>query len=140
MDVLAFLEAVNHGRILGQMSQEAQFDLRIVAGNDIVIALARDEEGADLAALFGPDRYILQIRVGTAQAACRCDHLVEMGIDAPRFRHDERFQAVEIRRNELLQGPEAQDFVDHGVFVPQGIEDGTVRRIARLGLLDDRQL
>ena len=140
VDILALLEAVDHSRVLGQVSQEAQFDLRIVARDDVVIAFAGHEEGAYLAALFGPDGNILQIRVGTAQASRRRDHLVEMGIDAPRFRHDERFQAIEISGNEFLQGPEVQDLVYHGMLVAQGVEDGTVRRIARLGLLDDRQL
>ena len=140
VDVLALLEAVDHSRVLGQVSQEAQFDLRIVARDDVVIAFAGHEEGAYLAALFGPDGDILQIRVGTAQTSRRRDHLVEMGIDAPRFRHDERFQAIEISGNEFLQGPEVQNLVDHGMLVAQGVEDGTVRRIARLGLLDDRQL
>ena len=43
MDVLIFLEAVDHRRVLRQMSQKAQLDLRVVAGYDVVVSFARHE-------------------------------------------------------------------------------------------------
>lgn len=111
------MEAVDHGRVLREMSQEAQLNLRVVAGYDVVIALAGNEDGPYLATLFRPDGDILQVGIGAAETArCRY-HLVEMGMDAARFRRNERFQPVEIRRDELLQGPEAEDFIDHGMLI-----------------------
>ena len=117
MDILPFLEAVDHGRVLREMSQKAQLNLRVVARYDIVIALAGNEDGPYLAALFSPDGDILQVGIGTAETARCRHHLVEMGMDTSCFRRNERFQPVEIGRDELLQGPEAEDLINHGMLI-----------------------
>ena len=62
MDVLAAGERLKQAGVLRQRGEDAQFDLRVVGGEDPVVALARDESAANLATLRGADRDILQVR------------------------------------------------------------------------------
>jgi hypothetical protein len=47
----------------GDLGEQPQFDLRIIGGDELV-AVDGDEGAADLAALLGTDRNVLQVRLG----------------------------------------------------------------------------
>ena len=52
------------------MGQHAQLDLAVVGGDELVPAFG-DEGRADLAALLGADRNVLQVGIGRGEAARR---------------------------------------------------------------------
>ena len=74
-------ERVDQRRVLGQVREHAELDLRVV-GRDQHVARLGDERAADLAAELGADRDVLQVRIAAAQAAGRGDRLVEAGVHA----------------------------------------------------------
>ena len=57
-------------RNIGDVSEHAQLDLRIV-GRDQLVALFGDEGGADFAAFLGADRDVLQVGIGRGEPARR---------------------------------------------------------------------
>ena len=88
------------------MSQQAQFNLRIIAGDDIVISFSRYEQGPYFPPLFRADRNILKIGIRTAESSRRRYHLVKGRVNPTRFPGNQRFQSFEIGRNQFLQCPE----------------------------------
>ncbi len=68
--------------VAGQVRHDAQFDLRIVGGQQHV-AIRRHECLANLAALGRADRDVLQVRIGRRQAPGGGNRLVIGGMDAP---------------------------------------------------------
>ena len=68
MDVLAGVECVNQNRIIGQVSEDAELDLRVV-GADQHLAGRRHEGGADAPSFLAPNGDVLEIRIGRRQAA-----------------------------------------------------------------------
>src|SRR5690606_1190763 len=73
--VQALAEGFQQPLILGQVGHDAQFDLRIVGGHDLVAGRC-DEGLADAPALGAADRDVLQVRVGGGQPAGGGDRLV----------------------------------------------------------------
>ena len=104
MNVDAVGEGLLQLRDIGHMGQHAQFDLAVV-GADQLRSGRRHEGGADLAALLGAHRDVLQIGFGrgeTARGGCR--HRVA-GVDAAGLRVDVARQRVGIGRAQLGQLP-----------------------------------
>ena len=67
VNVLAIAKRGHQNRIARHVRQQPQLDLRII-GDDQLPALARDKRRANLAAQFGADRDVLQIRIRGRQA------------------------------------------------------------------------
>jgi len=63
VDVFAFVEDLFQHLLVSDVSEDAELDLAVVGGEQAV-ALLGDEAGADGAADLGPDRDVLQVRVG----------------------------------------------------------------------------
>ena len=66
VDVEAVGEGLPQLRDVGDMGEHAQLDLAVV-GRDQLVPGVGDEGGADLAALLGADRDVLQVRLGRGQ-------------------------------------------------------------------------
>ena len=81
VDVFAAAEGVDEQRVLGEVREQAQLDLRVVGGEQHVAGRG-DEGGADLAAELGADGDVLQVRVGRREAAGGGAGLVESGVEA----------------------------------------------------------
>ena len=81
--------------VLGEVRHDAHLDLRVVGGEQRLEALARDERRADLAALLGADRDVLQVRVVRGDAAGAGAGLVVGGVDAPVAARPPRSQRLD---------------------------------------------
>ena len=121
------------------MCQQAQFDLGVVTGEDVIIAFARHKEGAYFPSLLCTDGNILQIRIRAAEAARSRHHLVKGRINTACYRRNERFQTFQVRRNQLFQSTELQYLRNDRVLVCQFIENSRVGRISCFRLFDNRQ-
>ena len=84
MDILVLPEGLQQALILGEMGQDPQIDLRIIAGHENG-AGRRDKGLADFPAQFAPDRDILQIGVAGGKPAGGGAGLVEAGMHPSRF-------------------------------------------------------
>ena len=80
--------------VLGQVGHDPHLDLAVVGGEQRLVALADDERLADLAALRGAHRDVLQVGVRAGEPAGRGDRLVEGGVD-PAVVVDHRDQRVD---------------------------------------------
>ncbi len=88
-------------RVVGIMGQDPQLDLRVIGRQELPARAARDERLADLAALLGADRDVLEVRVARAEPAGRRDALVERGVDPAVVGMHQLGQGVEISALEL---------------------------------------
>ena len=100
MDVDALGEGLLQLRDVGDVGEHAQLDLRIV-GRDAACARRGDEGGADLAALLGADRDVLQVRLGRGQPARRRRGQRIGGVHAAGLRVDVARQRVRVGRLQL---------------------------------------
>ncbi len=108
VDVLALHERVDERRVLREVGEDAQLDLAVVGGEEQAPRLGH-ERLADAPSLRGPDRDVLQVRVGRGEPARRRDGLVEGRVDAAGLRVDHLRQGVDVRRLELLDLPVLED-------------------------------
>ena len=96
-------EGPAQGRIVGIMREDPQLDLRIIGRQELPAGLARDERLADLAAVLGAHRDILQVGVARAQPPGRGDALVERGVNPAVVGMHEPGQRVQVRALELRE-------------------------------------
>ncbi len=110
VNVDAVVEGLAQARDVGDVGEQAQFDLRVV-GREQDIARRGDEGLADLAAFLGADRNVLQVRVGGGEAAgLRAGKRVGR-VDAAGVRVDRLAQRLRVGRAQLGQhAPVEQDF------------------------------
>ena len=97
-----FAERVDEHRILGEVREHAELDLRVV-GRDQHVARVGDEGAADLAAERRADRNVLQVRIAAAQPAGGGDRLVEAGVDAAGLGVHQLRQRVDVGALQLHQ-------------------------------------
>ena len=95
VNVIAAAVGFHQQRIFREVGQQAQFDLRIVRGQQHVAGFD-GEGGANLAAQFGADGNILQIRIGRRQPSRRRAGLSEGGVQAAGGRIQQRGQRVNV--------------------------------------------
>ena len=76
VDVIAAPKSFHQQWVFREMRQQAQFDLRVVGGQQDVAGFG-GEGGANFAAQFGADRNVLQVRIGRRQASGRGSGLPE---------------------------------------------------------------
>ena len=93
--VFAVAEGFDQDRIVGQMCENAQLDLRVV-GRKEQAAGTGDEGGADFAAELGADGNVLEIRIRRAQAPGRGAGLVEARMQPACGRMNEPRQDIGI--------------------------------------------
>ena len=114
VDVVAAAEGVDQQRVVGEMRQQAELDLRIVGGEQHAAGLG-DEGGANFAAEFGADGNVLQVRVLRRQPAGGGIRRVEGGVQAARAVVEQQWQRVHVSGFQLGELPvfqhQARDFV-----------------------------
>ena len=82
MNVFAFLKSFKHDRILRDMCEEPQLELRVIRGNDFV-SLLRHERAANTPAKIGANRNVLQIGIAGRKPAGGRNSLIELAVNAP---------------------------------------------------------
>ena len=108
MNVDTSSEGLGERLVAGQVREHAQFNLRIVDGDQDEAGLG-DERRANLAAERRADRDVLQIRVAATETSRRGHRLIERRVDAPGSRIDEQRQGVDVRALEFLNFAPAED-------------------------------
>ena len=101
VDVLAAGERLEQAGVLRERGEDAQLDLRVVGGEERVVALARDEGAADFAALRGADGDVLQVGVLRIEPARAGGELVKGGVDAAVGGRDGGGQRVDVGGEEF---------------------------------------
>ena len=99
---------------VANMGQKPQLDLAIVGADQDVAGLS-DEGLADLAALFGANRDVLQVRVRRGQPPGGGRGQREGGMDPPGARRDGRHQSLGIGAAQLGQLAPVQQDLGQGV-------------------------
>ena len=110
MNVFAVLEGVGKYCVAGHVSQQPEFDLRVI-GDDEFPAGRRNEGGADISSELGPNGDVLQVRVRTGEAPGGGPGLLKRRVYAAVFRVDQRRQGVDVG---ALQFNEATVFKNLG--------------------------
>src|SRR6185437_15540822 len=88
VNVAARAKRRHEGLVAGEVREQSQLDLGIVGGDEAP-AGPGNEAATDVAAQFGPDGDVLQIRIARRQASRRGDRLVEGRVDAVRLGVDQ---------------------------------------------------
>ena len=95
-------EGMQQTFVLGQVSHDAQLDLRVVRRHQFV-AERRDKRLADTPAFGGANWDVLQVRVTGRQPSGGCDGLMVGGVNAPSARVDLLRQAIGVSAFQLTQ-------------------------------------
>jgi hypothetical protein len=102
VNVLAGAKSVQQHRILRQMREDAQLDLRVIRAHEHV-AGGRDERLTDLASELGANGNVLQIRVGRRQASGGRHGLFPGRMDAAGAGVQEQRQSIDVCAFQLAQ-------------------------------------
>ena len=94
-------EGPDQRRVAREVGQDAQLDLRVVGRQEPPAGSPGHERLADLPAVLGADRNVLEVGVAGAEPARRRHALVERGVDPAVVGVDQAGQGVEIRALEL---------------------------------------
>ncbi len=134
VDVLLLAKGVEHCRILGDVGQDAQFNLRVVGRQEHPARVA-DEATPDLLADFAADGDVLQVGVAAGQPARHGPDLAEAGVDAARLGVDHLGQRVHVSTLQLAQFAVLDDGGDDaaGVGGAQPFQHVGGRRIVAAG-------
>ena len=114
MNVVATAESVDEQLVFGEVREQAQLDLRVVGGEQNT-ALFGDEGGANLAAKFGANGNVLQVRISRREAAGGGIRLIESRVEASGIfaaKHRQRIDVGRLQLGELaVFEHQARDFV-----------------------------
>ena len=139
MDVAVVGEGPHQGRVLGEVGEHPEFNLRVVGGQKEPAGLARHERPANLPAFVGPDGDVLEVRVGGTQPPRRRGRLVERGVHPAVVGVHEGRQGIDIRSLKFRQAPVLEHEFREGVPAGQFLQDrGVGRRPLALGGLLER--
>ena len=136
--VLAAAKRFDQDRVAAQVGQQPQLDLRVV-GRHQQVARRRHKGGPDAAALFAPNRDVLQIRVAGRQAPGGRDGLVEGGMNPPGIGSNQLGQGIHIGALQLGKAAVGQDLGRQRIALGQPLQDRGVGRGAGLGFFAARQ-
>ena len=100
--VLAVGEGVEQAIVAREVGHDAQFDLRVVGGNDAV-AVGGDKGGADAPAFLGAHRNVLQIGIAGSEPPGHHRGLREVRVHAASVGVDHARQLVGVGALELGQ-------------------------------------
>ncbi len=101
VEVLPGAEGLDQRLVLGEVSEDAKLDLRVVRP-DQAPTVRGDEGTADPLPHLGADRDVLQIGIGRGEAARRGRGLVEGRMNPAGRRVDRLGKALDVRVQELL--------------------------------------
>ena len=139
VNILALLERPDQRGIVRQMRQNPQLDLRIIRRQQPAV-LVGDKCPPDFLAEVGADRYVLQIRIATAQPPRRGNSLVVRRMHPPGLFVNLQRQRVDVGRLQFRQLTVIDDPVRQFVLARQFLHHAHVGRGPGLGLLDNPQL
>ena len=97
VNVVAAAVGFDQQRVVREVREQAQFDLRIVGGEQNVAGFG-DEGGANAAPEFGADGNVLQIRIRGRETSGGGSGLAEGGVHAPGCGIDQRGQCIDVSR------------------------------------------
>ena len=121
MEVGALSEGIDQHRVVCQVREHPELDLRVVGGDQHVPRIS-DDGAPDFASGFRAHGDVLQIRIAAAQApGCR-NRLVERRMQPAGLRVDELRQRVDVRAFQLLELAPLQDEARQLVRVRQLLE------------------
>ena len=138
MHVLAADEDLLEHRLVGDVGQDAQLDLRVV-GADEHVAGRGLEAAADLAAQLGAHRDVLHVRVRRGQPAGRRGRPARRWCGCATRASVELRQDVEVGLHELVELAPALDLGDDRVLVADRLQHARVGREAGLAAALARQ-
>jgi len=143
VDVFAAGERFEESGVLSECGKNAEFDLRVVGGEESVFLVARDESAADFATRNGADGDVLQVGVLRVEAACGGRELIEGGVDAAIDRRDGSGQSGDVGGEEFTGFAMFEDLFDDGVERREGGErlfvGGVLTGLGFLGVFHQRQ-
>ena len=119
VDILIGAEGVEQGGVLADVGQDAQFDLGVVAGEELP-AGAGDEAAPDLLADVAADGDVLQVGVAAGEAASDGPGLAEAGMDTAVVRVHHFGQGVDVGAFEFAQFAVFQQGFDDAPFIDAG--------------------
>ena len=108
VEVGALPKGIDQHGIAGHVREDAEFDLRVVGGNEHVSRVG-DERAADLPAERRLDWDVLQVRIAAAQASRRSHRLIEAGVHAAGLRMHQLRQRVDVGALQLHQAAPFED-------------------------------
>ena len=139
MDILPLREGRDEQRVGREVGHDAELDLGIVA-RDQPVTRRGDEGPADAAALLGPDRDVLEVRVRGGQAPGGRHGLVIARVHAPGAGIDLLRELLGVGRSELGETAILQDQARQGIVERQLLQHRFGRgRLALGGTLGRRQ-
>ncbi len=141
VDVLPLRERVDQSRVLGEVREHAQLDLRIIAGEQHAAGIG-DERASNLAPELGANRDVLHVRIARREAPGRGDRLIIRGVQATGLGIDRGGKRLDIRAHELGEHAVLEDLARDRVELRQLLEHVGVGREAglRLARLGQREL
>ncbi|CAB4825743.1 unannotated protein [freshwater metagenome] len=135
MDVLTTREGIDEARVLGEVSDAAQFDL-VVVRYEQHTARGGDERLAELPAFLAAHRDVVEVRLVRAEATRPCNRLVEGGVN-PSVGGNLGEEPLPVRGAQLLKLPVLEQGVDElRPLVAQFLERLCVGGEPGFGLLD----
>ena len=132
VNIVVVEERLNHVRIVGDVRQHTQFNLRIVRV-DQHPAGTREEEAAQLAPQLRAHRDILQIRLRGADAARTGFRLVKAGMN-PAVRANHFQKAIAVGGFQLGQGAVIEHLLHRRMLIAQAFQHLRVGGVARFCL------
>ncbi len=140
MNIHAFGKCAQHVLIARDVGHDAQFDLRIVGGNNHAI-FGRYKRFADTPAFGGANRDILQVRIVRRQPSGNGNRLCIIGMHATGFRIDHLRQFVGVGRFQLGQAAVIEQHLWQRIIFRQFLQHFFIgRRRSGWRFLDHRQL
>ena len=139
MDITAGAEGLDERRVVREVREQAQLDLRVVCCHEAP-SCARNEAPANVLPELPADRDVLQVRVARREATGARDRLVERGVQSPCARIHQRRKRVEVGVLELRELAVLHEQPRQGVpLVGEFLQHARVGARTRGGLLLDRQ-
>ena len=128
VDVDAFLVAFDEGNVPAQVRKHAEFNLRVIDGENHVVRVLRYECGADLLAEIAADGDVLQVRVAARKAACGGAPLDKARVNALGVRVHERWKHGDVSALHFLEFAVFDNGKDNwmGAAEAEFFEDGGV--------------
>ena len=125
-------ESLGEVGVTAQMGHDAQLDLGIVGTDNEAVRNARNKGFANLLSALRTHRNVLQVGIGTGQAAGGRKGLVEGGVHPAVLLRNIRREGLYVSGQQFLDRPEFQNLIHYGMPVRYGHQRGFVGGILAL--------
>ena len=142
MDIFTPVEGFEQPRLLRQVRQNPQLDLRVVSSKELpTVSSIRNERLSHLPTKLGTNRNVLDVRISAGKSTRRRPDLVEARVNALGLRIHQQRQGIDISRLQLAKFAELQhgigylvDAIVKSTRLPDFLQCIGVHRPAGLGL------